>query len=63
MKATVDKDGCIACGLCTSICSECFEIEDDGKAGFVVDEAPAECEEAVQEAADSCPVSVISVEE
>ena len=40
MKAAVDKDTCIACGLCPSICPECFEIEDDGKAGFIVDEAP-----------------------
>lgn len=63
MKAHVDKDGCIACGLCASICSECFEIEDDGKAGFIVDVAPAECEGEVREAADSCPVNVISVEE
>ena len=27
MKAAVDKDTCIACGLCPSICPECFEIE------------------------------------
>ena len=36
MKATVDKDTCIACGLCPSICPECFEIEDDGKAGLLL---------------------------
>ena len=63
MKATVDKDTCIACGLCPSISPECFEIEDDGKAGFIVDEAPAGTEDEVREAAESCPVDAIAVEE
>lgn len=62
MKATVDKDTCIACGLCPSICPECFEIGDDGKAGFIVDEAPSGSEDEVKEAAESCPVSAISVD-
>ena len=62
MKATVDKDTCIACGLCPSICPECFEIEDDGKAGFIVDEAPSGSEDEVKEAAESCQVSAISVD-
>ena len=62
MKAEVDKDTCIACGLCPSICPECFEIEDDGKAGTTVDEVPADCEDEAKEAAESCPVNAISVE-
>ena len=62
MKATVDKDTCIACGLCPSICPECFEIEDDGKAGFIVDLAPCGSEDEFKEAAESCPVSAISVD-
>ena len=40
MKPKVDKDTCIACGLCPSICPECFDMEDDGKAGAIVDEVP-----------------------
>lgn len=63
MKANVDKDTCIGCGLCPSICPECFEIEDDGKAGFIVDEAPEGCDGEVKEAAESCPVDAISVQE
>ncbi|OAV41236.1 ferredoxin [Clostridium saccharobutylicum] len=62
MKAKVDKDTCIACGLCPSICPECFDMEDDGKACFIVDEAPENVEGEVQEAAESCPVDAISVE-
>jgi ferredoxin len=63
MKARVDKDDCISCGLCPSICPEVFEMEDDGKAGVVVDEVPSENEDATQEAAESCPTSAIHVEE
>ncbi|MDO5516946.1 MAG: ferredoxin [Clostridium sp.] len=62
MKAHVDKDTCIACGLCPSISPECFEIEDDGKAGCIVDVIPENCEDEAQEAADSCPVNAISTE-
>ena len=32
MKAHVDKDTCIGCGLCPSICEAVFVLEDDGKA-------------------------------
>ena len=31
MNASVDKDTCIGCGLCPSICPQ-FEMDDDGKA-------------------------------
>lgn len=62
MKAAVDKDTCIACGLCPSICPEVFEMEDDGKAGVVVDEVPSGAEDSAEEAASSCPTNAISVE-
>ena len=32
MNASVDKDTCIGCGLCPSICPSVFEMDDDGKA-------------------------------
>lgn len=60
MKATVNES-CIACGLCTGICADVFEMGGDGMAhGSEFDEslfAP------VEEARDSCPVSAISIEE
>lgn len=61
MNAVVDKDTCIACGLCPSICPEVFEMEDDGKAGVTVDTVPEEQEDSAKEAEDSCPVNAISV--
>lgn len=61
MKAKVEP-GCIACGLCISVCPEVFRFASDGLA-----EAYAEVTENLQESAtearDGCPVSVISLED
>jgi ferredoxin len=62
MKASIDRDGCIACGLCTTICPEVFRMADDGLAEVYVDVVPEEVEDSAKEAEESCPVEVISVE-
>ena len=62
MKAYVDKDGCIACGLCTEVCPKIFKMEDDGKAGASKDEIAENLISSAKEAEEQCPVSVIIVE-
>lgn len=62
MEAHVDKDTCIGCGLCPSICPEVFEMQDDGKAGEIKASVPESSADTAKEAADSCPVSAIEVE-
>ncbi|MDY6011326.1 ferredoxin [Clostridium sp.] len=62
MKAHVDKDTCIGCGLCTSICPEVFSMDDDGKAVAISGDVPADNQDAAKEAEESCPVSAITVE-
>ncbi|CUO36157.1 ferredoxin [Clostridium sp. NSJ-49] len=62
MKANVDQETCIGCGMCPSICPEVFDMNDDGKAHTIVDEVPAGKEDEAQDAANSCPVSAISVD-
>ncbi|AOR22305.1 ferredoxin [Clostridium taeniosporum] len=62
MKANVDKDTCIGCGLCPSICPECFDMQDDEKAGVIIDEVPSGAQDSAKEAETSCPVNAISVE-
>ncbi len=54
----VDKDLCIACGICSQVCPDVFEIGPDGKAQ-VKDGADlnASC---IQDAVDQCPVGAIS---
>lgn len=62
MKATVEKSGCISCGLCTETCPSVFRMGDDGAAEAYVEDVPQEAESEALEARDNCPVSVITVE-
>lgn len=62
MKAKIDRDGCISCGLCPDVCPEVFRMADDGKAEVYVDEVPEDAQDKAEEAADGCPVSVITVD-
>lgn len=62
MKASIDRDGCIGCGLCADTCPEVFRMADDGLAEVYTDPVPANAEDSASEAADGCPVSVITVE-
>lgn len=61
MKFKVDKDVCIGCGACASICEEVFEIKDDGyaeaKDEIVENE---EVKDNAISAMESCPTSAIS---
>jgi ferredoxin len=31
MKASIDRSGCIGCGVCADICEEVFQMADDGE--------------------------------
>lgn len=62
MKAVVDQETCTGCGLCPDICPEVFELNDD-IASVTVDTVPPEAEDTCREAAESCPVEAISIEE
>ena len=63
MKAIIDREGCIACGVCPDTCPEVFRMAEDGLAEVYVDEIPKEAEDSANEAEDSCPVSVITINE
>jgi ferredoxin len=62
MIARIDRDGCIACGLCADTCPEVFRMAEDGLAEVYVDEVPEEVEDMAVEAAEGCPVSVIHID-
>lgn len=61
MKTNVDKDTCIGCGLCPSICEAVYHMDDDGKAEAIDSEVPKDKEDEVRDAEASCPVNAISI--
>ena len=62
MRAFVDQDMCIGCGLCEGTCPEVFRMNDDGKAEAYADTTP-DVQDSVLEAIDGCPVGAIREEE
>jgi ferredoxin len=62
IEAKIDREGCIACGLCTETCPEVFRFAEDGLAEAYTSPIPEDAEETAQEAADGCPTEVITVE-
>lgn len=62
MRAEVNQTGCIACGLCADTCPEVFRMGDDGLAEAYCGEIDDADERKAKEAAENCPVSVISIE-
>ena len=57
----VDQDGCVGCGNCEEICSEVFQLNDDGVAE--VNDPEGATEYKIRDAIDSCPVECIHWEE
>lgn len=63
MKVRVDHDLCSGDGICVEVAPEIFEMNEDDQAVVIVDTVPAEHEDAVREAAESCPEGCIYIEE
>ena len=61
MRAIIDTEACVGCGLCVNSCAEVFEMEDD-KAIVIADPIPQDILEAAKEATASCPVEAIIIE-
>lgn len=57
-KTQINEEKCIACGLCESIASDVFAVDD--VAQVIVDEVSEELVEAVEEAIEACPTEAIT---
>jgi len=58
MAITVNKETCIGCGACASVCPNGFQLGDDGKSEPISQE-DTEC---AKKASEGCPVQAIAVE-
>jgi ferredoxin len=62
VKAKIDAELCVACGLCAETVPEVFAMEDD-KAVVTPNIIPAELEAKARQAAEECPVEAIEIEQ
>ncbi len=58
MKAYVDQDVCIGCGMCTSLAPDVFQMNGEGKAEAYA-ESDGTNDSDVQSCIDGCPVDAI----
>ena len=57
----VNKEKCIGCGLCITVCSDVFELGEDGKSQLKEGADLKANEKCIQEAKNGCPVEAIEV--
>lgn len=63
MKAIVDQDTCISCGLCVNTCPEVYQFDEESKAMAIEEEIPDNAIPTAMEARDGCPVNAIDIKE
>ncbi len=63
MQPKVNKEVCIGCGACVSLCGAVFKLGEDGKSEVIEGISYEESNECIKQSIESCPVQAISVEE
>lgn len=62
MKVNIDRENCIGCGACASVCPEVFRLDKIEEKAEVYAQ-PGVKTPSVMKAVDNCPVAVISIDE
>jgi len=60
MEVKVNKDICIGCGLCESICPDVFKLGKDGKSEVIEGIDYEKHADHIDQSAASCPVAAIT---
>lgn len=63
MRVTVDLDVCQGHARCARLAPEVFSLDEAGYAVLLLEEVPAELQDAVRQAAAACPERAIEIEE
>ena len=62
MKAAVNAELCVGCGLCVDVCPEVFVMPED-KAEIKTNPIPDSSLESCKKAKEDCPTEAIKIEE
>ena len=60
MKVKVDKNKCLGCGMCISLCPAVFELK-NGKSQVKEKTALEKHKDCIKEAAENCPAGAIKI--
>jgi len=62
MKIKINKEKCIGCGYCASVCPEVFELGGDGKSQVKSGADFEKSKDCIKDAKEGCPVGAIEEE-
>lgn len=62
MKVKVNKEKCIGCGQCVSICEDVYDFDDDNLAKVIQSPVEEKNEDKAMAALENCPTSAIEEE-
>jgi ferredoxin len=74
MKVIIERETCVSCGTCYDTCPGLFEQDPDDSFSRIIEKyrvngniaeglVPVDLEACAQEAADLCPVQIITIQE
>ncbi|MBU0648861.1 ferredoxin [Patescibacteria group bacterium] len=62
MRVKVNKEACIGCELCVSMCPKVFKLGEDGKSELIEQADFDKNSDCIDQAQASCPVAAIVAE-